>query len=250
MVSRYFSPMEQPVFLGRRATLDDLPALRQLWEQERYDADALEPRVTEFQVAHDAEGTIIGAIGMKREGEQGVVHHEAFADFGVADQLRAVIWERFKTLAKNYAMARVWMQDCVHYWKEIGFDEADEEVLEQLPPELGEREGNWFTIVLRNDPFADGSALARQQEMLFRAALKEETEKTMRQAKLVRGLALTFSIVLFIVICIAGFYLYKYQQRRGLRRPLSSRQVIPVNDYCSRTNVEGIAAGLPGSRPC
>lgn len=209
--------MDQPVFRARRATLDDLPALRQLWEQERFDADALEKRVTEFQVAYDAEGTIVAAIGMRREGEQGVLHHEAFADFGVADQLRALIWERFKTLAKNFAMARVWMADCVHFWREHGFDEADEEVLEQLPPELGDREGDWFTIVLRTDPFADGSALAKQQEMLFRAALKEETEKTMRQAKIVKGLAMMFSIGLFIIICIAGFYLFRYQQSRGLR---------------------------------
>ncbi|MGB0582835.1 MAG: hypothetical protein ACPGVU_24390, partial [Limisphaerales bacterium] len=103
--------MDEPVFLARRATLEDLPALRELWQQEQFDANTLEKRITDFQVAYDAEGTIFAAIGMHREGEQGVVHSESFKDFGLADQLRGLIWERFKTIAKNFAMARVWMLD-------------------------------------------------------------------------------------------------------------------------------------------
>lgn len=209
--------MDEPVFLARRATLDDLPALRELWQQEQFDADALEKRITEFQVAYDAEGAIMAAIGMRREGEQGLMHSEAFRDFGYADQLRALIWERLKTIAKNYAMARVWMRDCARYWKELGFDEVDEETLNELPPEFGEREGSWFSIMLRSDPFAKGDALAKQQEMMFREALRAETEKTMQQAKIVRIVALVLSILLFVIIVFAGVKLFKYQQRTGIR---------------------------------
>ena len=209
--------MDESVFLARRATLEDLPALRELWQQEQFDADALEKRITEFQVAYDAEGTILAAIGMRREGEQGVVHSESFKDFGLADQLRGLIWERFKTIAKNYAMARVWMLDCVHYWKELGFDEAEGETLEELPESFGEREGNWFTIMLRSDPFAKGDAFAKQQELLFREALRAETEKTQHQAKVVRMVALILSILLFAIIVIGGITLIKAQKRQGYR---------------------------------
>jgi N-acetylglutamate synthase-like GNAT family acetyltransferase len=215
--------MDEQVFLARRATLDDLPVLRELWQREQLDADGLERRVTEFQVAYDAEGTIVGAIGMRRDGEQGMVHSEAFADFGVADQLRTLIWERLKTIAKNYAMARVWMQDPGMFWKELGFDEVEGKTLEQLPAVFGESDGNWFSIMLRNDPFADGSAAAKQQELLFRQALKDETDRTLRQAKNVKVVALGLSIILFIVICIAGFALFKYQQKMGLRSPMGQR---------------------------
>ena len=45
--------MTAPQFPARRATLDDLPALRPLWEAERLDAAALEKRLTEFQLVCD-----------------------------------------------------------------------------------------------------------------------------------------------------------------------------------------------------
>ena len=38
----------------RRATVDDLPALRSLWAAARLPADELENRLTEFQVVEDA----------------------------------------------------------------------------------------------------------------------------------------------------------------------------------------------------
>ena len=209
--------MEEQVFLARRATLDDLAVLRDLWAQEQLDADDLEKRITEFQVAYDAAGTIVGAIGMRREGEEGFIHSEAYADFGVADQLRQVIWERLKTIAKNYAMARVWMQDCGMFWKELGFDEVGEDSIAQLPPAFGSGDGNWFAIMLRNDPFAGGSSAAKQQELLFREALRAETEKTLQQAKVVKAIALVMSIILFVVIVVAGVKLFQYQQKMGIR---------------------------------
>lgn len=209
--------MEQAVYLARRANVEDLPMLREMWAQERLDADDLEKRVTEFQVACDAEGKIVAALGMKRVGEQGMIHSETIADFGVADQLRKLLWERLRTLAKNYAMARVWMKGTSMFWKELGFDPADEEVLEQLPAEFGE--GEWFSIRLRHDPFADGGAAAKQQELMFRQALKAETEKTIRQARMVKALALVISLLLFVIVCIGGYYLYKYQNRMSGGRP-------------------------------
>jgi len=209
--------MEERVFLARRATLDDLAALRELWAQEQLDADDLEKRITEFQVAYDAEGKILGSIGMKREGDDGWVHSEAFSDFGVADQLRRVIWERLKTIAKNYAMARIWMRDCGLFWKELGFDEADEKMKGQLPAGFGDKGGNWYVIRLRNDPFADGTEAAKRQELMFREALRAETERTLRQARVVKIIALVMSIVLFAVIVLAGIKLFEYQRRMGLR---------------------------------
>ena len=47
----------------RRATLDDLDALRPLWESMRLPVADLERRLIEFQVAESPEGKIVGAIG-------------------------------------------------------------------------------------------------------------------------------------------------------------------------------------------
>lgn len=209
--------MDEAVYLARRATVEDLPVLREMWAGERLDVEALEKRITEFQVAYDAEGKIVAALGMLRVGDHGLLHSETIADFSVADRLRTLLWERLKTVAKNYAMARVWTREASMFWKALGFDRVEGEVLEQLPADFGSADEEWHSILLRKDPFAQGGALAKQQELMFREALKAETEKTMRQAKMVKLLALLVSVVLFAIICIGGFYLIRYQQKMGLR---------------------------------
>lgn len=211
--------MNDADYVARRANVEDLPALREMWTQERLDVEGLERRVTEFQVACDSSGRIVGALGMRRVGEQGLIHNETILDFGVADRLRRLLWERLLTIAKNYAMARVWTLDASLFWKELGFDPADEETRKQLPAEFGSPDGDWCAMMLRNDPFAKGDALAKQQELMFREALRAETEKTLRQAKIVKGVALLVSVGLFVIVCIGGYFMYKYQQRAGGYRP-------------------------------
>ena len=46
-------------------------------------------RVTEFQVAEDAEGRLVGAAGLQVAERQGLIHSEVFEDFALADQLTA-----------------------------------------------------------------------------------------------------------------------------------------------------------------
>ncbi|MBG85879.1 MAG: hypothetical protein CMO80_03135 [Verrucomicrobiales bacterium] len=205
--------MEQLAYFARRATLDDLPVLRELWETERLPVEALDKRVTEFQVAHDANGTILAAIGFKRDGEHGLIHSEAFVDFGIADQLRELIWERFETLARNYALLRVWLQDDLMFWKEHGFDPASDEDLESMPESFGAKENQWYSRVLREELFA--SAQAKQTEMMFRQAMAAEREKTERQVKNLKLVSAVVAFLLFIMVSIAAVYFFKYATRTG-----------------------------------
>lgn len=201
--------MDEPEFLGRRATLDDLPALRPLWEAERLPVADLEKRVTEFQVAHTAGGTIVGAIGFKITGQSGLIHSEVFADFALADTLRGVLWERIKTLGRNFSLVRAWMRGSLPYWRGLGFDPADDATLEKLPPEFGTREEAWCAFKLRNDPFAEMSAA--QEELLLKASLRADTERMLRQAKVVRVVAMLAAAFFFLLVCVGGWYLWRYR---------------------------------------
>ena len=49
----------------RRATLDDLVTLREIWFSMRLPADELEKHLKEFQVVEDAEGNVLGAVGIR-----------------------------------------------------------------------------------------------------------------------------------------------------------------------------------------
>ncbi|MFT6621213.1 MAG: hypothetical protein ACJASX_004130 [Limisphaerales bacterium] len=200
--------MEEQVLNARRATLDDLPALRDMWANERLPVEELDKRVTEFQVAHDAAGTILGAIGFRRDGEQALIHSEAFADFSLADEIRRLIWTRFDTLSKNYAINRVWLQEDLMYWKEKGFDPPQDEVLEKLPELFGEQEGTWFTMVLREELFA--SPEAKRTEMIFQQSIAADRERTEQKIRKLKVMSTIIAFVLFVLVCIAGFYFLKY----------------------------------------
>ena len=49
----------------RRATVDDLAQLRVLWHAMGYPLAELERQLTEFQVALDTEGRVVGAVGLQ-----------------------------------------------------------------------------------------------------------------------------------------------------------------------------------------
>ena len=62
----------------RRASIDDLPQLNSLWQQERLPSASLEKRFKEFQVV-EASSEILGAIGLEVLGTEGRLHSEVFA---------------------------------------------------------------------------------------------------------------------------------------------------------------------------
>ena len=57
----------------RRATVDDLPALRALWRSAQLPADELESRLTEFHVV-ECGGEFAGALGVQVAGQHARLH--------------------------------------------------------------------------------------------------------------------------------------------------------------------------------
>src|SRR5215218_3782398 len=89
-------------FRIRRATVDDLGTLRPMWESMRFETPELERHLTEFQVAEDPEGRVVGAIGFQITGRHARIHSEAFSDFAFAEAIRPLMWHRMQALAMNH----------------------------------------------------------------------------------------------------------------------------------------------------
>src|SRR5436190_3543046 len=143
-----------PTSQVRRATVDDLPMLIPLWQKENLPFKDLEGRFKEFQVVENGNGGIAGAIGLQVSGHEGRLHSEAFEDFGQADALRALIWERARTVAQNHGLVRVWAQFSSPYWRTIGFDQASNELLTKLPNNFGADRAAWLYVKLREETSA------------------------------------------------------------------------------------------------
>ncbi len=213
--------MTAPQFQARRATLDDLPALRPLWEAERLDAVALEKRLTEFQVACNAEGRVLGAVGMQRHQQHGLLHSEVFADFALADTLRLLLWERHRTVGRNYALARLWTREPSQFWRSVGFDPADEEQLAKFPTAFGEADaGRLLTLKVRDDPFADMTP--EQEEVMLKQHLRADTDKMLQQARSLRTVLYCVLAIFAVILAFGALIAWRYRNRQG--RPLPGRR--------------------------
>src|SRR5580704_8798426 len=112
--------MNAGLYRVRRATVDDLPVLQSLWASAHLPAAEFERRFTDFQVVESADGALMGAIALEVAGRHGRLHSEAFADFGLADNLRELLWARMQSVAENFGLSRLWIAESAPFWKRNG----------------------------------------------------------------------------------------------------------------------------------
>jgi N-acetylglutamate synthase-like GNAT family acetyltransferase len=195
----------------RRATVDDLPALKSLWLTARLPADELEARLTEFQVV-EAGGVFAGALGLQIVRQHARLHSEDYADFSVADAARELFLERIQKLAAHHGVFRVWTQETSPFWPRWGFQPANVETLERLPDEWKNLEGGWLTLELKNED-AINAALGNQ----FAGFMATEKKQTAQVADRARKLRLFITIagfgIFFICLAIAVYLLLHHPMR-------------------------------------
>jgi len=190
----------------RRATLDDLEALRPIWESMRFSPAELEPRLTEFQVAETADGQVAGAIGFQMTEKQGRIHSEGFADFSVADTVRPLIWERLHTLAVNHGIVRLWTQENAPFWSRQGLEPATAEELQKLPATWPATPLPWLTLKLKSEEAL--ASLEKELGQLLQSE-KERTARTLGQAKILKNIATAAAVILALLVAAAALYLFR-----------------------------------------
>jgi N-acetylglutamate synthase-like GNAT family acetyltransferase len=183
----------------RRATVDDLPALKSLWLAARLSADELKDRLTEFQIV-EADRVFAGALGVQIIRQHARLHSEDYADFSVADAARELFWERIQKISANHGVFRIWTQETSPFWTRWGFQPANLETLARLPDEWKNLEGGWLTLELKNED-AINTVLKNQ----FGRFMDSEKKMTAQIAERARKLKLFITIAGFAIffICLA-----------------------------------------------
>jgi len=195
----------------RRATLEDLRALTALWTSMTYSPDELIRRVTEFQVAENGEGELVGAVGLQMAERQGLIHSEAFTDFALADPVRPLFWERINALSTNHGLHRLWTREQAPFWRHCGLALAETDALQKLPAVWRGHTSGWLTIKLRED--LDSLLSADHELAMFMADARTRSQKTLQRARVLKTLALVIGFVVVMVILGAAFVLFL---RRGV----------------------------------
>ncbi len=193
----------------RRATVDDLPALKLLWEIAQLPVEILESRLTEFQIV-EQNGILVGAIGLQIQRTAMRLHSEDYTDFSLADAARELFWQRIQTLAANHGIFRIWTLETSPFWKQLGFQPAKAETLERQPDEWKNLEGNWLTLELK-DEAAIQSALGNNFSD-FMDCEKAKTERLAASAKKVQLFIIISGFSVGIIGCALALYLFIHRQ--------------------------------------
>lgn len=196
----------------RRATIEDRPALCELWESMQLPAEDLEKRLTEFQVAVDADGRIQAAIGLQIVGKQGRIHSETFADFAQSDPLREHLWERLQGVANNHGLVRLWTTEEAPFWSHNDLAPATPEDLGRLPEAWIQADRQWLTLKLRED--IEEVVSLDKEFAVFMESERQESQRMMEQAKMFKLIAVILAVGLFLLVI--GFGVYVLQRNPGL----------------------------------
>lgn len=200
--------MNAPNHRVRRATVDDLPALKAHWEMMRFAAADLEKRLTEFQVVEDAAGNVLGGLALQITNHHGCIHSEAYADFSLADTLRPLLLKRLQSLATNHGLVRLWTQDASPFWTHNGFQPADAETLAKLPEAWDRHAAHWLTLKLRAEVAMQTLADTVDVDLMMKLD-RERTQQTLARVKTMNRVALVIAIVLLVVVGALTVYLLK-----------------------------------------
>lgn len=202
--------MTEPRHIARRATVEDLPQLLALWRLEQLPAEALEKRLTEFQVVSDEAGVVLAALGLQLAGAQGWLHSEAIARPELSDQLRGLLWNRLQVIIQNHALERLWTQLNSAFWREHGFARATEEELKLRPAKYPLNELEWHVATLRA---ANAAAVLEREFAVLKAQQAREKEQTQERIRWAKRLALGITIGVFALIVAWAVVMWKFGPR-------------------------------------
>ncbi len=192
----------------RRATVDDLPALKSLWLAAQWPAEELESRLTEFHVV-EADGVFAGALGLQIQRQHARLHSEDYPDFSIADAARELFWERIQKLAAHHGVFRIWTQETSPFWTHWGFQPANAETLARLPDEWKNLEGRWLTLELKNEDVVN-AALENQFAGFMDAEKKQTAQVAVRARKITMALTIVFFAIGFVGIAITVWLLLRH----------------------------------------
>lgn len=193
------NPVNAIPFHARRATLDDLPALRGLWQTAMLPAEDFERHLREFRLIEGWDGRLIGAVGFQILGTEARIYGEAFTHSQTEELVKSNLLNHLKWLAQCEGVHRIWIRGKSAFGEECGFQFANVHLVKKLPADFGNI-ADWQVVNLMNE---ETERRIDQQVSDFRATMEEEQSRLFRITK--RARLLTFFI--FIAYCLFFFYL-------------------------------------------
>ena len=208
-----------PAWSARRATIEDLPALSDLWQGAGLPSGDLERFLTEFQVVAGPDGVVRAAIGLQVDDDQGLLHSEVVSvPDDAADDCRAALWARIQVVGRNLGAVRLWTLEDAPYWRSI-FRRASAAEIGSLGASFADPEAGWWM-----HPLVDVGRLEQlaQKQAVLRGDLEagrgdDGFQETIRRVKLV-----AYSLAGLVILLLVAFAVYVLMHREVLQRALQT----------------------------
>lgn len=204
--------MSSRKFQARRATLDDLPRLKELWTLMQIPDPDLERQLTDFQVAVDEAGRVVGGVALQLSHRHARIHSEAFEDFSLAEYARPVLWDRMQNLATNHGLTRLWTRESSPFWSRNGFLAATEEELKKLPAQWHQGGPGWTTLKLKDE---EAMVSLEKEFALFVESEKQQRNQLLGTAGVIRTVVLGGVILVILAFIVGAIWLFLKQRAAG-----------------------------------
>ncbi len=178
-----------------------------IWESMKFPADLLAKRVTEFQVAETAEGQVCGGVGLQIAQRQGLIHSEGFADFGLSEQLRPLLWDRLQSVATNHGLLRLWTAEQAPFWSHCGLQKPDNEAMAKLPGHWRTLSDSWLTLKVKDD--FEEVISAEKEFALFMESEKQRSHRAIQQAKVLKLIATIIAFALLLLVILGALFVFR-----------------------------------------
>lgn len=198
--------METASLESRRAVVQDLGPLQDLWSAAGLPADELGGFLGEFHVVTDAEGRVLHSIGLLVEGDEALLHSEALAPESLhePDACRSTAWRRLRIIAKNQGVRRIWTREDADYWATCGFQAVLARDLPDPLPTFVPKEDGWW--VYRHPEPAQADLMVQREMALWKTQREQEAENFQR--RLVTFRVVAFGLFALAMILLLAFLFY------------------------------------------
>lgn len=203
--------MLPPDLTFRRATLDDLEALRGLWRECRLAEHELERRFTEFQLAVDAQGWILGCLGLRFAGSHAQVHSLGIRRPEIEAELATALLERALALAQQQGAWRLWTREHAPFWTQHDFIPALPAERAELPPAFGSSTATWHTRKFREEPLK--LIAAEEQLEAFMEMERLRTDRLVRRGHALKIVATGIAAGIFALALYVLFNVLRRNRR-------------------------------------
>ena len=182
----------------RRATFEDLSALRSFLRTTGVSDSSLEKRLTEFQLVTTRHGDLLACGGLHIDSHHGCLHHWLFRNPGVRESAEPLLWTRIGQIAQSRGLIRLWTRETGAFWKNRGFKDPTTAVLEAFPPAFGASKPPLLTLQLR-DASASEAAIQLKIEQLQQTH-RRQAETTRARVRLTRWILAAATLVGFGIL--------------------------------------------------